>query len=645
MSLCCCARQHGPTRVEPMSPPTGPSANPPEAPVEEKMPLTGDGYGGHGAAPVSDGENAKAEAKGKGKGPGKAAKGKGGMSYKEKQQAELAEKEESLSAPEGFTGKDPLSDWEIQVLHGATDQEEGPPLGEDGAGDAEIRGAEASADAVASGPAGQRSNEDGGETARVPSERRGPAAGRVLLANLFGDLWGVKLSAPSLLRTQWGFTTLPPDEESCKDSVLLALESDGSSHTDELAWAQSVLRANSAELRNLDSFDEPKDPSHVNASPQVAVAPQQPQPAPVGDPSAQCNAPKANTPSHDAPPQGLNKTDQPEKPPDIPAESRETQAQADTRSAWQHDKVDFEDCGAAADVLRQVSDFGLAPSIIALPVTGRSTTGMVTKTGDRKIDGRDDVVLGSARKASPWCKAAAMTSRDDRGRGGPVLVEGAMIQVFAWECTGLLQVTFVGSTRSFWAFASELLELLQRHQAPLQRLTVRASTTDAAIPAGEGVELLFAVLRGGNDAGVESLTVEELVLRDELMEEVKCFMARNNLSSLALKQCGLEGAQAEKLLTLEGAQSEKLTHLDLSRNALGLEGANVLANWLPSLPTLQVLMLGGNALGPAGLATLVPALAPSLKILDLSLNGLGTTGIEALMPAELKLESLNLTLG
>ena len=106
-----------------------------------------------------------------------------------------------------------------------------------------------------------------------------------------------------------------------------------SSHTDELAWAQSVLRANSAELRNLDSFDEPKDPSHVNASPQVAVAPQQPQPAPVGDPSAQCNAPKANTPSHDAPPQGLNKTDQPEKPPDIPAESRETQAQADTSGA------------------------------------------------------------------------------------------------------------------------------------------------------------------------------------------------------------------------------------------------------------------------------------------------------------------------
>ena len=75
-----------------------------------------------------------------------------------------------------------------------------------------FKGAEASADAVASGPAGQRSNEDGGETARVPSERRGPAAGRVLLANLFGDLWGVKLSAPSLLRTQWGFTTLPPDE-------------------------------------------------------------------------------------------------------------------------------------------------------------------------------------------------------------------------------------------------------------------------------------------------------------------------------------------------------------------------------------------------------------------------------------------------
>ena len=32
--------------------------------------------------------------------------GKGGMSYKEKQEAELAAKEESLSAAEGFKGKD-----------------------------------------------------------------------------------------------------------------------------------------------------------------------------------------------------------------------------------------------------------------------------------------------------------------------------------------------------------------------------------------------------------------------------------------------------------------------------------------------------------------------------------------------------------
>lgn len=75
-----------------------------------------------------EGEQPQA-AKSKGKGPGKAAKGKGGMSYKEKQEAELAAKEESLSAPEGFKGKDPLSEWELAVFAGATDIEEGPYSG------------------------------------------------------------------------------------------------------------------------------------------------------------------------------------------------------------------------------------------------------------------------------------------------------------------------------------------------------------------------------------------------------------------------------------------------------------------------------------------------------------------------------------
>lgn len=37
------------------------------------------------------------------------------MSYKEKQQAELAAKEESLSAAEGFQGKDPLTAWELEA--------------------------------------------------------------------------------------------------------------------------------------------------------------------------------------------------------------------------------------------------------------------------------------------------------------------------------------------------------------------------------------------------------------------------------------------------------------------------------------------------------------------------------------------------
>ena len=53
--------------------------------------------------------------KSKGKGPGKTSKGGKGMSYKEKQQAELAAKEEGLSAAEGFQGKEPLTAWELEA--------------------------------------------------------------------------------------------------------------------------------------------------------------------------------------------------------------------------------------------------------------------------------------------------------------------------------------------------------------------------------------------------------------------------------------------------------------------------------------------------------------------------------------------------
>mmetsp|Transcript_829 Transcript_829/g.1833 ORF Transcript_829/g.1833 Transcript_829/m.1833 type:complete len:109 (-) Transcript_829:542-868(-) len=75
-------------------------------------------------ADASDADGGKGTSKGKvAKGVGKT----GGMSYKERQEAELAALEEKLSAEEGFKGKgNALTPWELEVLDtGATDQEEG----------------------------------------------------------------------------------------------------------------------------------------------------------------------------------------------------------------------------------------------------------------------------------------------------------------------------------------------------------------------------------------------------------------------------------------------------------------------------------------------------------------------------------------
>mmetsp|Transcript_95303 Transcript_95303/g.273257 ORF Transcript_95303/g.273257 Transcript_95303/m.273257 type:complete len:193 (-) Transcript_95303:215-793(-) len=70
------------------------------------------------------------EAPGKG-GPPTPAKGQGkGLSYKEKQALEQQQLEEALSAPEGFSGKQPLDEQEARVLEqGATDEEPGPYAG------------------------------------------------------------------------------------------------------------------------------------------------------------------------------------------------------------------------------------------------------------------------------------------------------------------------------------------------------------------------------------------------------------------------------------------------------------------------------------------------------------------------------------
>ena len=146
---------------------------------------------------------------------------------------------------------------------------------------------------------------------------------------------------------------------------------------------------------------------------------------------------------------------------------------------------------------------------------------------------------------------------------------------------------------------------------------------------------------------VETFSVELVPLAD-VMQPMGCFLeGATGLSSLMLRQCGLTGPGAAPLKflceTLVSLPFKNLLTLDLSMNALCLEGANFLGEFLQCTPQLQTLLLGGNGLGPAGLAALVRSLSQlPLSTLDLSLNGLGTTGVETLLPAGLQLQSLNL---
>ena len=143
---------------------------------------------------------------------------------------------------------------------------------------------------------------------------------------------------------------------------------------------------------------------------------------------------------------------------------------------------------------------------------------------------------------------------------------------------------------------------------------------------------------------MESLVLEEVMLEEHpsLLRELLNVTA---LSSLALKQCGLEGLKAAS--TLRQLQDrmllekvKQLRQLDLSRNALGQEGAETwfclrcffwtialprtafkgcffvlirllqsksqefLAEALALMPQIEVLLLAGNALGPSGLEVL-----------------------------------------
>ncbi|CAL1143751.1 unnamed protein product [Cladocopium goreaui] len=246
----------------------------------------------------------------------------------------------------------------------------------------------------------------------------------------------------------------------------------------------------------------------------------------------------------------------------------------------------------------------------------------------RRLVIASDLPLGLVTRAAPWCQR---------------LVE---LQFQACQ----------GDTEKFWATTARCVELLRG--APVKQLGVkgryvekcRQDCQDGTLQDAQNLEaspIFKALATHASHWDVETFSVELVPLAD-VMQPMGCFLeGATGLSSLMLRQCGLTGPGAAPLKflceTLVSLPFKNLLTLDLSMNALCLEGANFLGEFLQCTPQLQTLLLGGNGLGPAGLAALVRSLSQlPLSTLDLSLNGLGTTGVETLLPAGLQLQSLNL---
>jgi Ran GTPase-activating protein (RanGAP) involved in mRNA processing and transport len=109
-------------------------------------------------------------------------------------------------------------------------------------------------------------------------------------------------------------------------------------------------------------------------------------------------------------------------------------------------------------------------------------------------------------------------------------------------------------------------------------------------------------------------------------------LARNNI--------GPEGAE---ILARVLGQCTALTDLNLATNNIGPEGAEILARVLPQCPSLTYLNLANNKIGPEGAEILARVLGQckAMTYLNLANNKIGLKGVEMLAPVLPQCPSLN----
>ncbi|MFN7095561.1 MAG: hypothetical protein ACK4M7_09385, partial [Burkholderiales bacterium] len=115
-------------------------------------------------------------------------------------------------------------------------------------------------------------------------------------------------------------------------------------------------------------------------------------------------------------------------------------------------------------------------------------------------------------------------------------------------------------------------------------------------------------------------------------------------NQLDVSKAGLDNLDIKMLVTHPILKKKVLnyTSINLSGNFITAEGANILAQYLPT--NLQCLNLHGNQIGDIGVQSLAQHLPTSLQSLDLSSNNIGDTGAQALaqhLPTNLQFLNLS----
>jgi len=256
--------------------------------------------------------------------------------------------------------------------------------------------------------------------------------------------------------------------------------------------------------------------------------------------------------------------------------------------------------------------------------------------------------LGLATVASVWLRLAGSCMRQlVLHKGMPLAPAAAIASQGFLHLKSVMVIGSADSASAFWSQVAALLERVEQRKPQLEKLVLRdlvfgvgvVKLSDVAVAQVRVFQLVMqlahnsAVLRQFELAGVnlEAPVASQASLVRELTALLGASPPLPALTALTAADCD----QALRCVrgAVFGPLGAQLERLDLSSGGLRTGGAVTLAQALPNMKCLKVLMLGNNGIGPEGTFALARGLEfvrETLEDLDLSGNGLGPEGLQIL---------------